>query len=147
MQIEQAITNNIFALNLVDLPLDLLALIRFSSLQAADPSSRAEGSGVEHAPLPPLASNISVGAVFGFYHPTAQALGGIGTLKPHSARLIALVVVDCYNDSLPGVHTTAVWMKKGKTIPARTLHSVLFVGRTWRNTGLILEIVPNNRLE
>ena len=118
MQIEQAIANNMFALKLVVLPLDLLALIRFSSLGAAGPSSRARG-------------------------------GGIGTLKPHSARFswLALVVVDFYNDSLPGVHTTAVWIKKEKTIPARTLRSVLFVGRTWRNTGLIVEIVPNNRLE
>lgn len=97
----------------------------------------------------PLASNIAADAVFGFYHPAVQALGGIGTLKPHSARFSwpALVVVDFYNDSLPGVHTTAVWIKKEKTIPARTLRSVLFVGRTWRNTGLIVEIVPNNRLE
>lgn len=52
MQIEQAITNNMFALKLVVLPLDLLALIRFSSLGAAGPSSRARGSGVEHVPLP-----------------------------------------------------------------------------------------------
>jgi hypothetical protein len=97
----------------------------------------------------PLASNIALDAVFCFYHPAAQALGGIGTLKPHSARLswLTLVVVDLYNDSLPGSHTTAVWIEKEKTIPARTLRSVLFVGRTWRNTGLILEIVPNNRLE
>ena len=52
MQIEQAVTNNMFALKLVVLTLDLLALIRFSSLEAAGPSSRAEGSGVEHVPLP-----------------------------------------------------------------------------------------------
>ena len=51
MQIEQAIANNMFALKLVVLHLDLLALIRFSSLGAAGPSSRARGSGVEHVPL------------------------------------------------------------------------------------------------